>query len=181
MIDIFVINLARQSCSNKNVEVGGRDGFKRFGHGFTAYMRPIRRIDGGWWISIARQLRICVCTNADLLSEETRGTFASAFQLLFKVHHALRYPLFKGKLFEHDQDIKNLLRVMVSICAKNTKSGFNRFKYHLPYHWADARQQLGCSAAEKSLERKLGETHKKYYGFTNGRFDIKVMPFHPTC
>ena len=31
---------------------------------------------------------------------------------------------------------------------------------------------MGCSAAEKSLERKLGETQKKCYRFTNGKGNI---------
>jgi hypothetical protein len=34
------------------------------------------------------------------------------------------------------------------------------------------RLNLGCSAAEKTLERKLAETQKKFYRFTNGKGDI---------
>jgi hypothetical protein len=48
-------------------------------------------------------------------------------------------------------------------------------KYHLPYHWADTRLQLGCSAAEKSLERKLGEAQKKYFPLTNGKHGAQVF------
>ena len=58
-VDKFFMDLARHMPSNKNVELGGRDGFKFFKHGVTAYMLPKqRRINGGWWISIARQLKI---------------------------------------------------------------------------------------------------------------------------
>jgi hypothetical protein len=38
-----------QMPSNKNVELGGRDGFKFFIHCETSYMLPkVRRINGGW-------------------------------------------------------------------------------------------------------------------------------------
>ncbi len=46
----------------KNVEWGGRDRLKTFRHGVCAYFIPKpTRINGGWWISIARQLRIFFC------------------------------------------------------------------------------------------------------------------------
>ncbi len=58
-IDKFFIALARHIPSNKNVELGGRDGFKFFIHGVTSYMLPkVRRTNGGWWIFIARQLKM---------------------------------------------------------------------------------------------------------------------------
>ena len=61
-VDDFFLALARQMPSNKNVELGGRDGFKLFKHGVTQYMLPkVRRINGGWWIAIARQLSIFLC------------------------------------------------------------------------------------------------------------------------
>jgi hypothetical protein len=44
-------------------------------------------------------------------------------------------------------------------------------KFHWPRHWAFTRRQLGCAADEKSLERKLGETHKKMYKFTSKKDD----------
>ena len=34
--------------------------------------------------------------------------------------------------------------------------------------------KLGCSAAEKSLERKLGEAQKRNFKFTNGKNNIEV-------
>jgi hypothetical protein len=50
-IDDFFISLARTMPSNKNVELGGRDGFKFFKHGVTSYLLPkVRRI-------ITRQLK----------------------------------------------------------------------------------------------------------------------------
>ena len=39
-IDEFFISLARRMPSNKNVELGGRDGFKFFKHGVTSYLLP---------------------------------------------------------------------------------------------------------------------------------------------
>ena len=45
-------------------------------------------------------------------------------------------------------------------------------KFHWPRHWAFTRRQLGCAADEKSLERKLGETHKKMYKFTSKKDDV---------
>ena len=39
---------------------------------------------------------------------------------------------------------------------------------------ADTRIQLGCAAAEKSLERKLGEAQKKYFPMTNGKDGAQV-------
>jgi hypothetical protein len=58
-VDDFFIGLSTKMPSNKNVELGGRDGFKYFKHGVSSYMLPkVRRINGGWWISIARQLQI---------------------------------------------------------------------------------------------------------------------------
>jgi hypothetical protein len=48
-------------------------------------------------------------------------------------------------------------------------------KLHLQYHWADTRLQLGCSSAEKILERKLGEAQKKYFPLTNGKHGAQVL------
>ncbi len=68
-------------------------------------------------------------------------------------------------------DINELLECIKHICERTSPSACNSAKYHLPYHWLDTRLQLGCSAAEKSLERKLGEAQKKYFPFTNGKQD----------
>ena len=86
-VDKFFIDLARQMPSNKNVELGGRDGFKFFKHGVTSYMLPkVRRINGGWWISIARQLKLFFCITK-IVSDTTRAKFCDALSLLFEVHH----------------------------------------------------------------------------------------------
>lgn len=57
-VDMFVCNLYIKSTANKNVELNGRDNFKLFQHGITHFIRKVRRIDGGWHISIARHLQI---------------------------------------------------------------------------------------------------------------------------
>jgi hypothetical protein len=60
-IDRQVLLIANSHhAANKNVELGGRDAFKRFKHGVTGYILGERRIDGGWHIAIARQLSICL-------------------------------------------------------------------------------------------------------------------------
>ena len=79
---------AHANTSNKNVELGGRDAFKRFKHGITGYVLGERRVDGGWHIAMARQLHIGLSTFPEL-SQETRASFASACEALFIVHHAL--------------------------------------------------------------------------------------------
>jgi hypothetical protein len=83
-VDDFFLALARQMPSNKNVELGGRDGFKLFKHGVTQYMLPkVRRINGGWWIAIARQLSIFLCVT-DIISDITRK------KILYSIKPAVR-------------------------------------------------------------------------------------------
>ena len=83
---------AHGNASNKNVELGGRDTFKRFKHGITGYILGERRVDGGWHIAMSYQLHIALCTLPEL-SQATRLKIAEAYELLFAVHHALRNPL----------------------------------------------------------------------------------------
>jgi hypothetical protein len=66
---------------------------------------------------------------------------------------------------------------MLLLCEPCTKKLCNSIKFHWPLHWGDTRRQLGCSAAEKSLERKLGESQKRNYKSTNKktRADHEVM------
>jgi hypothetical protein len=159
--------------SNKNVELCGRDAMKLFPHGISHFIRLGRRIDGGWHVAIGRHLQIFVgCT--DMLSEETKAQFARAYDLLFHVHASLRLPVRKDQLSQYQESINDLLDAMVEICEPSTKSKCNSIKYHWPRHWADTRRELGCSAEEKSLERKLGEIQKKNFSFTNSRFDVDV-------
>jgi hypothetical protein len=67
LLDKFVTNVAEACPTNKNVELGGRDGFKLFPYGVSGYVRGHRRIDGGWHIAIARHLHIFMCTS-DILT-----------------------------------------------------------------------------------------------------------------
>ena len=78
---------------------------------------------------------------------------------------------------DYQADIDALLHLMVAICAPSTPSECKSIKFHWPRHWAQTRAELGCSALEKSLERKLGEAHKKNFAYTNkqkGQKDIQM-------
>jgi hypothetical protein len=173
-VDDFFINTARNMPSNKNQEIGGRDGVKFFKHGVTTYMLPkIRRINGGWWISIARHLRIFFCFTK-LVSDATRHKFGKALSLLFVVHHALRDPVHKTELVTYQNNITTLLKTLIEISKPTCKSKCNSIKHHWGYHWGGTRQQLGCSANEKSLEQNLGEVQKKHFKHTNKRYSVEV-------
>ena len=174
-VDMFFRNVALEMPRNINVEMGERDGLRGFPHGVTGYVLNKRRIDGGWHISIARQFRIFLCTTS-LLTPATKKMFAKAYSLLLQVHASLRIPLLKTNAAEYQIDINELLQCMKIICAPFTKKGCNSAKYHLPYHWLYTRIQNGCSANEKSLERKLGEAQKKFFPLTNGKSQTQV-PF----
>jgi hypothetical protein len=150
-----------------------------FPHGVSHFIRAQRRIDGGWHIAIARHLQIFVGTT-DMISDESKATYARLYDLLFHVHVGLRLPVRKDNLPEYQQTINDLLDVMVEVCAPQLpfKKKCNSIKFHWPRHWADTRRELGCSAAEKSLERKLGEIQKKNFSFTNSRYDVDVSNVH---
>jgi hypothetical protein len=174
-VDKFFKNVALQMPCCKNVELGGRDGMKKFSHGISIYMRPkIRRINGGWWIAIARQLRVLLCFT-ELVRAETRRLLSHALRLLLRVHHAVRNPLLKTELHTYADNITELIQFMVLICEPHTPSGCHSIKYHWPLHWWITRRELGCSANEKSLERKLGEVQKTRYQHTNSRYNIEVI------
>ena len=175
-IDRYVCAVARLTGSNKNVELNGRDTFKLFKHGITHMIIKSRRIDGGWHISMARHLQVFVGTT-DMLSRATKSKFARVFDLLFHVQSSLRLPVRRIHLGQYQESINDLLDIMVQINAPSTKSACNSIKYHWPRHWSDTRRELGCSAAEKSLERKLGEVHKRNFSFTNTRFNVDVSTF----
>ena len=125
-----------------------------------------RRIDGGWHIAIARQLSICLCTFKELKSE-SKHKIARAHELLFQVHHGLRCPLPRAELAQYAARINDLLAAMVELCQPYNNSACKSIKYHWPRHWWETRLQLGCAAAEKSLERKLGQSQKRNFRFTN--------------
>jgi len=98
---------------------------------------------------------------------------AACCSLCVKVHSALRLPVPKTQLTEYQDDINALLELAVDICKPSTKSECKSIKFHWPRHWAQTRAELGCSALEKSLERKLGEAHKKHYAYTNKQKGMK--------
>jgi hypothetical protein len=155
------------------VELYGRDTLKFFPHGITHFIRKGRRIDGGWHIAIARHLQVFV-GNTHVIGNAMKQDFARAYNLLFKVHSSLRLPVQRAKLSRYQDTINALLDCMVEICAPSVKSGCKSIKYHWPRHWSDTRRELGCSANEKSLERKLGEIQKKNFTYTNSRYSVDV-------
>jgi hypothetical protein len=173
LIDAFVSALHATSPPNKNVELYGRDTMKLFPYGITHFIRKGRRIDGGWHIAIARHLQVFVGTT-NMLSAPTKGKFARLYDLLFNVHTSLRLPVASTALPTYQETINDLLDSMVDVCAPSVKSNCNSIKYHWPRHWSDTRRELGCSAAEKSLERKLGEIQKKNFAYTNSRYSVDV-------
>ena len=139
-VDDFFIGLSTSMPSNKNVELGGRDGFKFFKHGVSSYMLPkVRRINGGWWISIARQLKFFLCVTT-IISDTTRTKFCDALSLLFEVHHGLRNPVHKDDLDSYQGKINSLLTTLVDIALPWTESQCKSIKYHWPRHWGHTRQ-----------------------------------------
>ena len=172
-VDNFMRDVAARTPPNKNVEVGGRDGCKTFPHGVTNWIRKERRINGGWHVAIARHLHVYLATTP-LLPLATRAKIGEAYSLLLEVHSSLRYAVLKTDLRRYQGVINDLLKAMVDMNTKYTPSNCNSIKYHWAFHWADTRRELGCSAAEKSLERKLGEVQKRNFKFTNGRFNVEV-------
>ena len=180
-VDMFCRNVALNLSKHNNVEMRERDGFRSFCYGVTSYVLKKKRIDGGWHVSIARHFRIFLCTTT-LLTDATKNLFSKAYTLLLVVHASLRNPLPKNDVARYQIDINELLQCMKSICLRTSPSACISAKYHLPYHWAHTRIQNGCSAAEKSLERKLGQTQKKYYPLTNGKQnDTQVHNTNFTC
>lgn len=165
-LDELVLQNVRCHTSNKNVELGGRDAFKRFRHGIVDYILGERRCDGGWHIAMSRQLHIAICTMKEL-RKSTRQTVGRAYELLFAVHHGLRCSLPAVDVDNYNATIAELLDVMLEINVDSTDGDCKSPKYHWPRHWAHTRRELGCAAAEKSLERKLGQSQKRNFRFTN--------------
>ncbi len=141
--DAYFKKVALQMPSCKNVELGGRDGMKTFCHGISVYMRPkIRRINGGWWIAIARMLLVFFCFT-ELVCAETRKGLCHALRLLLRVHHGLRNPLMKTDLYTYADTITELVTVMmICICESHTASGCHSIKYHWPLHWWLTRREF---------------------------------------
>ena len=153
------------------MEISERDGFKLFPHGFADYVRNENRIDGGWQMSITRHLHVWLCTS-DILSRDKKLLCATACCKLYEVDAFLRWPVKKNKLAYYSVLIDDLLQIILEIGLPYVKCKGNSIKFHWPRHWVYFRLNLGCAAAEKTLERKLAETEKKFYRFTNGKGDI---------
>ena len=51
-----------QNVSNKNVELGGKNGFKLFYNGIAHWIRKQISVDGGFHIAMARQMNVFLCT-----------------------------------------------------------------------------------------------------------------------
>ena len=156
---------------NSNVEINSHDAFKLFPHGFAEYVRSSRRIDGGWHLSITRHLQVWLCTT-NILPTKKRKKCAKACNMLYEVDAFLRWPVKKSELEKFSILIDDLLSVLIEFSLPYVKCLCNSIKFHWPRHWVYCRLAMGCSAAEKSLERKLGETQKKCYRFTNGKGNI---------
>jgi hypothetical protein len=165
--------VAVQHNANNNVELGGRNTFKFFQFGISNILHKKRRVDGGWHIAMARHMHVYFC-NADYLSVETKQQISRAYTLLYRVESGLRVPLEKTKVAEYQGTINRLLRALVAICIPSSKTKCNSIKFHFPYHWGDTRVQIGCSANEKSLEKKLAETQKRNFAYTNKKGDTEV-------
>lgn len=166
--------MASNNVSNKNVELGGKNGFKLFHKGIAHWIRKEISVDGGFHISMSRQLVVFLCT-MDRLSMELKKKFGRCFSLLFKVHALLRMPVLKSQINAYQDTINTLLVLMRSICKPSSKKKCNSMKWHYPYHWGDTRKDIGCPALEKSLERKLSETQKRHYAFTNKKDDCDLQ------
>ena len=173
-VDMFCRQVSVDVSRNVNVEMYERDGFRTFPHGVTSYVINKKRHDGGWHVSIARHFSLFLCTTS-LLCNATKKLFRTAYNLLLKVHVSLRVPLAKQLVPHYQIDINELLSCMRTIFAFTTPNPSKAMKDHLPYHWLQTRIQLGCSASEKSLERKLGEAQKKYFPLTNGKQGVQVI------
>jgi hypothetical protein len=156
---------------NTNTEISEHDGFKLFPHGFADYIRNENRVDGGWHLSMTRHLHVWICTSI-FLSNDKKLRCATACCKLYEVDALLRWPVKRAKLAYFSVLIDDLLQILVEMSIPYVSCQGNSIKFHWPRHWVYSRLQLGCAAAEKTLERKLAETQKKFYRFTNGKGDI---------
>jgi hypothetical protein len=104
-----------------------------------------------------------------------KQTFGRAYELLFQVHNSLRLPVKKFDLQEYQNNIDSLMVMLKKICRESSPSDCNSIKFHYPIHWGHTRAELGCAADEKSLEKKLSESQKRHYTFTNGKCDVDAQ------
>ena len=149
-VDRFFANVAGVTPPNKNVELGGRDGFKLFPRGVTHWVRNERRINGGWHVAIARHMHVFFATT-DVLPEEDTTRVGEAYSLLLVVHQGLRNPVEKNAGRQYQGAVNDLLQVMVHICADHSPSRCHSIKYHWPRHWWDTRGRAQISLSLGSL------------------------------
>jgi hypothetical protein len=71
-------------------------------------------------------------------------------------------PVHKNKMAYFSVLIDEFVQILLEISIPYWKCEGNSIKFHSPRHWIYFRLQLGCAAAEKTLERKLAETQKKF-------------------
>ena len=122
-------------------------------------------------MSITRHLHVWLCTSS-ILPNDKKLLCATACCKLYEVDAFLRWPVERRKLAYYSVVIDDLLQILIEMSRPYVKCKGNSIKFHWPRHWVYFRLNLGCSAAEKTLERKLAETQKKFYRFTNGKGDI---------
>ena len=168
------MTVARENVNNKNVELRGKNSFKLFTNGISHWIRNGISVDGGYHIAMARHLHVYIC-NLEYLPLEMKQKFGRAYELLMEVHNNLRMPLKKVNIGEYQNTIDSLLVMLKSICRDSSASDCNSFKFHAPHHWGDTRWELGCAADEKTLEKKLSESQKRHYSFTNGKSNIDAQ------
>ena len=127
-------------------------------------------------MSITRHLHVWLCTS-EIFTNDKKLFCASACSKLYEVDAFLRWPAKKSKMAYYSMLIDDLLTILLEMSIPYVKCQGNSIKFHWPRHWVYFRLQLGCAAAEKTLERKLAETQKKFYKFTNGKgnIDYQIM------
>jgi hypothetical protein len=172
-LDVFVGQIAEQRNGNNNVELEGHNAFKFFPFGIAHIIHKIRRVDGSWHIAMARQMHVFFCT-VEYFSLENKMLIAKAYRMLYEVECGLRSPMRKMEVHVFEYLKECLMDAIIAICLPYSKSKCNSIKYHSPYHWGDTRVQLGCSPNERSLEKKLAETQKRNYTFTNKKDNVEV-------
>jgi hypothetical protein len=170
-LDEFVEGVALQNVTNKNIELRGKNGFKLFHNGFSHIVRNGISVDGAFHIAVARHLHVYLC-NLDILSNALKERFGRAYDLLAQVHSNLRLPLKKECVMEYQNTIDTLMIMIKIMCRPFSKSNCNSIKFHYQQHWGNTRVELGCAADEKSLEKKLAESQKRHYTFTNRKNNV---------
>ena len=165
---------------NTNTEISEHDGFKLFPHGFADYIRNENRVDGGWHLSMTRHLHVWLCTSI-FLSNDKKLLCATACCKLYEVDAFLRWPVKRAKLAYFSVLIDDLLQILVEISIPYVACQGNSIKFHWPRHWVYSRLQLGCAAAEKTLERKLAETQKNFTVLLMGKAILLLKLLQKTC